>query len=289
MNKGKYFCPICNSCKENIEDICIGKAKGNTARFRNKEFYVWKCPECGTIISMDRVDFKDIYKDYILNKRTMDFFGKITLNNLLKRLKKCGLEKEHLILDYGCGSGLFVDLLKQSGYKFAFGFDPYVKEFSQRPNRKFDFIILNDVIEHVDDPRDLVKDCITLLKPKGRIYIGTADSDGIDMKSLDSHRTQLHLPYHRVIINKNILLQLGEEFNLKVIKVYIRSYMDTLVPFVNYRFLDEFNKSLGYNMEDAFNPASTKILLRKPHLLFFAFLGFFFPSAYEPAVIFQKE
>src|SRR5438132_7867662 len=47
----------------------LGKARGNTERFRNTTFRLWKCPQCQTIYSLDPVDFRDIYADYPLQKR----------------------------------------------------------------------------------------------------------------------------------------------------------------------------------------------------------------------------
>jgi hypothetical protein len=65
--------------------------------------------------------------------------------------------------------------------------------------------------------------------------------------------------------------------------------MDTLMPFANYRFLDEFNKALGHNMDLALDPSASKVVLRKPALFFYAFFGYFCPSAYEPAVVLRKS
>jgi hypothetical protein len=64
--------------------------------------------------------------------------------------------------------------------------------------------------------------------------------------------------------------------------------MDTLLPFSNYRFLDEFNRALGHNMDLALHPSSGKVVMRRPSLFFYALFGYFFPSAYEPAVVLRK-
>jgi hypothetical protein len=64
--------------------------------------------------------------------------------------------------------------------------------------------------------------------------------------------------------------------------------MDTWLPFSNYRFLDEFNAALGHHMDKAFEPDAGKVIARKPVLLWFAFFGYLFPSAFEPAVVLRK-
>jgi SAM-dependent methyltransferase len=200
------------------------------------------------------------------------------------------MRKSDSILDYGCGNGIFVRFLHQKGYINVAGYDPYVPEFSELPeNKLFDCIIANDVIEHVSDPRVIFKNCVNLLKPGGLLYIGTADSEGVEMKDLEAHIMRLHQPFHRIIITRDTLRSLSKEMGIELIREYKRSYMDTLIPFINYRFLDEFSKALGHNMDRALDPSSANILLRSPRSLFYAFFGYFFPSAYEPAIVLRKQ
>jgi hypothetical protein len=67
-------------------------------------FHLWKCPKCHSIHSLDPVDFTEIYREYPPNLRVLDRFAKGTLKNLLRRLEKAGRNKDHTILDYGCGN-----------------------------------------------------------------------------------------------------------------------------------------------------------------------------------------
>lgn len=281
-----YVCIICGY-KTATPDI--GTVRGNTARFVNSAFHLWKCPECQTIHSIDPVDFQDIYADYPLNKRSLDFFARVTMGNLLKRLQRAGVKKSDSILDYGCGNGLFVLFLKGRGYPNAIGYDPYVQEFASLPESgTFECVVANDVIEHIPNPRAMIQDCVKKLKSGGLLYIGTSDSEGVDMADLEPHIMRLHQPFHRIIVTQQTLKSLGIQAGLELINTYRRSYMDTLRPFANYRFLDEFSKALGHNMDRMLNPTAGTILLRKPILWFYGLLGYFFPSAHEPAVLLRK-
>jgi 2-polyprenyl-3-methyl-5-hydroxy-6-metoxy-1,4-benzoquinol methylase len=284
-----YVCIICGYIGTSTDQQHWGTVRGNTERFKDIIFHLWKCPQCQTIHSIDPVDFRDIYADYPLNKRRLDTFARGTLHNLLKRLRFAGMKKSDLILDYGCGNGIFVQFLRQKGYSLASGYDPYVPEYAELPeNKLFDCIITNDVIEHVADPRVIIKNCVNYLKKGGLLYIGTADSEGVEMNDLEPHIMRLHQPFHRIIITQDTLRMLSKETGLELIREYRRSYMDTLVPFVNYRFLNEFSKELEHNLDRALEPSSGKVLLRSPRILFYAFFGYFFPSAYEPAVVMRK-
>ena len=289
---GGYRCVICGHETAHPAPTELGSARGNTSRFVATRFSLWKCPRCQTIHSVDPVDLPDIYRDYPLNSgRRLDVFARGTLGNLLSRLEAGGLRKGNDILDFGCGNGVALAFLRERGYVEVSGYDPFVPEFAELPGgaRKYDCVIANDVLEHVEDPRATLRVCVDLVRPGGLLYVGTCDSESVgSMADLEPHLMLLHQPFHRVIVTQKTLLALGPEIGLDLVGSWRRSYMDTLRPFANYRFLDEFNRALGHQMDLAFDPAAGKILMRKPALLFYAFLGYFFPSAAEPAVLWRR-
>jgi SAM-dependent methyltransferase len=282
-------CKVCGYETATPQPSEVGRVRGNTRRFLDRTFSLWKCPRCATIYSMEPVDFEDIYRDYPVNRRRLDLFARGTYRNLLGRLRREGLETKHSVLDYGCGNGVFIQFLREQGFGDVAGYDPFVPEFATSPQRQFDCVVANDVIEHVSDPHGLVAECTRLTNPGGLLYIGTADSEPVQMNELEPHLMRLHQPFHRVILTQASLARLAVETGLTLLRRYRRSYMDRRVPFSNYRFLDEFNKALGHNMDLAFEPGAASVMMRRPALWFWAFFGYFFPSAYEPAVVLRKE
>lgn len=283
-------CIICGHVASAFSPSNQGSVRGNTARYGQQLFHLWKCDGCLSIHSLDPVDFENIYADYPLNKRQADAFAKHTLGNLLSRLVAAGLKPDHSILDYGCGNGIFVQFLKGRGYHHVTGFDPYVPEFAaQVTGRSFDCVVVNDVLEHVPDPRALIQQCAALVRPRGLLYVGTADSEPVNMQNLEPHVMRLHQPFHRTIITQDGLVKLAKESGFDVLKTFRRSYMDTRWPFANYRFLDEFNKAVGHDMDRALDPSSWTVVFRKPSLMIYAFLGYLWPSAFEPAVILKNS
>jgi SAM-dependent methyltransferase len=282
-------CKLCGYESNSSQPGAFGAARGNTARFCDQMFRLWKCPRCLSIHSLDPVDFRDIYSDYPLNKRRLDVFARGTLRHLVRRLEKAGLKKTARILDYGCGNGVLIQFLNERGYELVSGYDPYVEGYSTpMKGQQFDCVIANDVIEHVEDPRAMVDECRELVRPGGLLYIGTADSEPVEMTDLEPHVMRLHQPFHRIIITQASLEQLATGADLQLVDAYRRSYMDTLLPFSNYRFLDELNRALGHKLDLALDPAAAKFVAHKPGLLFFAFFGYFFPVAFEPAVVLRR-
>jgi 2-polyprenyl-3-methyl-5-hydroxy-6-metoxy-1,4-benzoquinol methylase len=95
-------------------------------------------------------------------------------------------------LDVGAATGLLVSLARKRGWD-AQGVEPSVKlvevaahvhgvqliqgsiPHSALAGRRFDCVFLVDVIEHVADPRSLLKDCADLLAPDGILVVVTPD------------------------------------------------------------------------------------------------------------------
>ena len=100
------------------------------------------------------------------------------------------------LLDLGCATGLFMEMAERGGWQ-AYGTD--VKETLVQRNRKrfgnrvklqaghrldfedgfFDVVTLFDVIEHLPDPVESLKEVARVLRPGGLVIISTPDIDGL--------------------------------------------------------------------------------------------------------------
>jgi SAM-dependent methyltransferase len=97
------------------------------------------------------------------------------------------------ILDFGCGLGVTVTLLRQSLGLNAVGVDPTgefepsdylhkvnLEELQQKyPRGYFDAIYSIEVFEHLEDPRRILTILSSLLKPGGKILINTGTQEYI--------------------------------------------------------------------------------------------------------------
>ncbi|HEY6928560.1 MAG TPA: class I SAM-dependent methyltransferase [Thermoanaerobaculia bacterium] len=90
------------------------------------------------------------------------------------------------ILDVGCGDGLFFDKLSGLGEVEGIEMDPkgvtpggrwidriHVRPFDEsfRPGKRFDLVLMLDVIEHFEEPLASVRRAIELLAPEGYLVV----------------------------------------------------------------------------------------------------------------------
>ena len=98
-------------------------------------------------------------------------------------------------LDVGCARGWFLDEARKHNIKMD-GIEPEENFYREAAsygvnvirglfpddfsiNREYDFIIFNDVFEHLPDLDSVMKKCEALLKPGGLLVINCPDSNGI--------------------------------------------------------------------------------------------------------------
>ena len=79
---------------------------------------------------------------------------------------------------------------------------------------------LQDVIEHVEEPTELLDRIISLTKPGGTICIGSPNADQLDLGQLDKCVHSLHQPYHLHILSAQALRAMAGERGLTVKKFY---------------------------------------------------------------------
>src|ERR1035441_7041974 len=89
------------------------------------------------------------FADYPLRNQRLTFSERIGYANRLKLIKRQGVQSGNRILDYGCGTGLNVDFLRQKGYTNVFGYDPFVPMFANPKtiDSSYDAVVSYDVID----------------------------------------------------------------------------------------------------------------------------------------------
>ncbi|HEY5125108.1 MAG TPA: class I SAM-dependent methyltransferase [Ignavibacteria bacterium] len=171
-------------------------------------FEIVKCSVCGLIYLLNSPDESELYEkyydilfkpeDYSANSK-FEFLSEIYLINRqrLEFFKKNGLSGK--ILDYGCGSGLFLKTiselcndiegvdLSQNALDFAkneFGLKVFNKSADEllKENKKYDIITLFHVVEHFIYPVSELKKIYQLLNKGGFCFIEVPNFNSIKFR-----------------------------------------------------------------------------------------------------------
>lgn len=145
-------------------------------------------------------DYKKIYnEDYFSGKTSFfyrqgygNFNQKFFYDRLYSPLKKYIAKKQKArVLDIGCAYGFILERFPQTYEKFGLDISNYAiskakkrvpngifkiadaqKKFDFKKNY-FDFVIANDVLEHLEKPEAALSNIYTILKDDGILYINT--------------------------------------------------------------------------------------------------------------------
>jgi SAM-dependent methyltransferase len=268
----------------------------NIRAFLGEKFQVWRCPTCRSIHTADIVNLDDYYAQYPFAKASLSWFVEILYNNAYKRLQQHGFSRQHSLLDYGCGAnGTFIQYLQAKGFNRSYGYDPYADAtgfgntavLEQGP---FDFIVIQDVLEHVEDPRELLTTLNGWLAPGGYILIGTPNADHIDLNCPDqvNHYNAIHVPYHLHIFTRDSVELLGAEQGWQPMAYYDKGYEDTPWPGLNNRAWNVYQRQQDGSLDVLFEPIEFSKLWTSGEFLFNAFLGHFIGLKPSMAVVLYK-
>jgi hypothetical protein len=169
-------CKLCNASVVHM-DYCDFNKTCNGYDFGRSGVLVeyFRCSQCGFLFTdffddWSNQDFSEfVYNDEYV-KADPDYNGKrprgiaAHLNGLLAPCRGTGS-----LLDYGGGSGIFVEEMRKNGYIDSEVYDPFAQPI--KPNRKFDIITAFEVIEHTTDPLKTFEEIFNFMNPQGCLVI----------------------------------------------------------------------------------------------------------------------
>lgn len=299
MRTAIYHCLLCN---KRLHHIVIDKVDAE-----GKSYAILECKNCNVAITTPLPSINELSALYSPPNyrsesgkrfnRFAEFVIYIMRTRRMKRIEKyIGRGR---ILDVGCGRGLFLHLLKSHGWK-VMGIE--VNEETAAAARKnynipvittkvmsssladgsFDVITLNHVLEHLHDPKEMVKECRRLLRKGGLLVTAVPNLSSLQASFGKESWFHLDPPYHIHHFTQNGLIRLLETHQFKVCTV--RHFDLEYNPFGWLQTL--LNKSgicrnLFYNLMKS--TPTTKNSFRKntirDFILTFAFLPFYAPLA----------
>jgi SAM-dependent methyltransferase len=267
----------------------------NVRRFQNEQFRVWRCPDCGTVHCLEKVDLDRYYQHYPVREANLTSELRTCYHVIHDRLVKHGFSLQNSLLDYGCANGLVIQYFQELGFSRCHGFDPYgaPQGFGDRAildQGPFDYILTQDVLEHVEDPRVVLAQFDRLLAPGGKILIGIPNVEHLDLSQpqVSDYYNEIHVPYHLHLYPRPRLEALGMEQGWQVVDFFDRSYHDTRRFSVNTRSWNAYQRCIDGTIDAVYEPIDLWRAVRSPEVLFYALFGYWFSLKTGMAVLFQK-
>ena len=201
-------CVVCHSSQAVTE----ARGKDYLHQTSDQEFLFCRCLDCGHLYLRPRPTIAEIGRIYPSNYPTFtnrfgrsgSLFAKVKDQVLVGRFDVlcAGLPASMRLLDIGCGDGRFLLALRRrfpvaelTGLDWFFG--PAIAEELAKaniktiagtientplPDKKFDVITMNQIIEHTWDVRLVIERCKRALAVGGLLAIETPNPDGWDRR-----------------------------------------------------------------------------------------------------------
>lgn len=212
-------CPVCSS-----EDI-HGSFSAKDYTVSQNSFVVMRCGNCTGMFTQDVPKQENIGKyyaseNYISHSDTQKGFvnrlyhiiRKRTLNSKKVLIKGETKIKAGKVLDIGCGTGAFLNTMKQAGWN-ATGLEPdeharaKAKELYNieaqpsdqlfnLPHDSYDAVTMWHVLEHVHQLHEYIAQLKNILTPQGRIFIAVPNYTSFDAQYYKEYWAAYDVPRH---------------------------------------------------------------------------------------------
>jgi len=234
----------CNYCGSTERELVIKVKDYET--FFSGQFSIVRCSKCGLTYMAPRLTQETLIKyfypeDYTCyGEQTVGFFEKlrwlVVSKPKVKVISNLVGQKNIRLLDVGCGDGKFLHYLKLNTSWDAIGVDPNpisVKFAEQKgidvrptsleqasfPDEHFDVVTMNQVIEHVPFPYDIMKEVFRILKKEGLFITENPNYRGFECRLFKSYWWGYHGPRHLHFYTYEMITKMLESVGFNILKI----------------------------------------------------------------------
>lgn len=238
-------CVVCGSSEGRVEAYGADYIYESSPQIST----AWRCGGCGHVYLNPRPTMEAVSVIYPQNYAS--FSGKFTqTSSRLSQIKeyvqlrriKCLLEKlpeNAKYLDIGCGDGQLLEAIKRNfplvevhGLDWKFSQEvcdrlnahniivhESLLEQADFPDSYFDLVTMNQLIEHLWDPRKCLVMVCSILSPLGRLTLATPNVQGYDRRFFPTGGWGgYYFPRHLNLFDRPLLVRLLAECGLETIK-----------------------------------------------------------------------
>jgi SAM-dependent methyltransferase len=197
--------------------------------------HLCKCGSCGFVFSQaipTPEELEEHYQGYGRN----DYLSPITIKRYHELLDKMeSFRKTNKILDVGCGIGYFLAVAKERGWE-VYGTE-YTNEAVRICEEKginmqkgvlnnenyekdsFDIITSFEVIEHINNPNEELRNFYSLLRPGGLVYVTTPNFNSLLRYRLKEKYNVISYPEHLSYYSPKTLTKVFQDCGFKTLKI----------------------------------------------------------------------
>ena len=198
--------------------------------FSGDSFELKKCNSCEIIVTAPVPNNINKYYDienYDSFRQNPSLFGLVYgfVQKINNSYKLSLLKKNKTTLDFGAGSGLFVQEAYKKGYKI-YGFEPInqinnkriTKKLEGLPKKKFDQITMWHVLEHTKNPKTELLRLKKMLKNNGRVFVALPNIGSYDNIYYKKYWAGYDVPRHLYHFTEKSFSGLCEQVGFKIEK-----------------------------------------------------------------------
>lgn len=232
-------CPACKSI-----DV-FPKLEAQDYTVSNEKFSIWHCANCTIRFTQDVADQSGIGKyyqsdNYISHSDTKTGFVNSLYHSIRKftlNLKKLLVQnqtqlKSGTILDIGCGTGAFLNTMKETGWKIT-GLEPdetaikkakllyqiqpqSPSELFNLSDQQFDAVTMWHVLEHVHQLNEYLFQLRKILKDNGTLIIAVPNYTSFDAQFYKETWAAYDVPRHLYHFSPKSMEMLVKRYGMKV-------------------------------------------------------------------------
>ncbi len=222
-------------------------------RTRDSSHKVVKCLECGMTQLYPLPSVEEDEEYYNMNSHDKKITPSYTIEELYEKFKfhnqtkinyleKYGINKKWKMLDFGCGYGFFIQMMREKGYDFdgieiskdrlsicqkrlgahfknIRNINLLIEDVSDDLIEKYNLITMFHLLEHILKPHELLNKIAMMLKPDGLLVIEVPNIDNLMMLASkefnDFFYIRDHVAYYRPDLLKKVVEECGFEILLQ--------------------------------------------------------------------------
>jgi SAM-dependent methyltransferase len=231
-------CPFCGSAGAQPVTgmICDGPSHHVPEPYRSMSFRMVRCADCGFVYQREQLRREHLarfydqqgyfcYKSFAERGFIIRRLAEFSARRLIAQIERLRPRTTDLFVDFGCGNGSWLELFRHCrvpwelhGTEIDAGNVEHVRKLGFRGHLCDDrniedsfapgsvgMIYVHHVIEHVENPLEMLRRFRRVLAPGGIVVGQTPDVNCLERRLFGDHWCQWHLPHHLALFDKKTM------------------------------------------------------------------------------------